>query len=128
MKPDDSRYPDDWYRIGQKELKRAEILLDAGDLEGAGFNIQQAVEKYMKGYLLSKGWNLRKIHDLETLLNDSIKYKPLLEKYRESIQRITEYYIIERYPLMVSSQLTKEEIITSLKKAVELIDTIKTPG
>jgi HEPN domain-containing protein len=49
MKKDESLYPKDWFRIGAKELKRAENLLKLDDLEGAGFNIQQAIEKYLKG-------------------------------------------------------------------------------
>jgi len=50
--------PSAWFGIGDKELKRARLLLGADDLEGAGFNLQQAVEKYLKGYLLSRGWKL----------------------------------------------------------------------
>lgn len=43
MPREESRYPKDWFRIGDKELKRALYLLNGADLEGAGFNIQQAV-------------------------------------------------------------------------------------
>lgn len=70
MKREESRYPQDWFRVGDKELMRAQNLLNLEDLEGAGFNIQQAVEKYLKGYLLSQEWQLRRIHDLEVLLNE----------------------------------------------------------
>ena len=66
----ESRYPRDWFRIGAKELRRAETLLNALDFSGAGFNIHQALEKYLKGYLLSNGWKLRRIHDLVILLMD----------------------------------------------------------
>ncbi len=48
MQREESRYPKDWFRIGDSKLKRAQYLLDGGDLEGAGFNIQQAVEKYLR--------------------------------------------------------------------------------
>ena len=48
MRREESLYPKDWFRIGQKEIRRAENLLNLSDLEGAGFNIQQAVEKYLK--------------------------------------------------------------------------------
>ena len=61
MKYEESDYPQDWFRIGDKEFKRSKNLLGLGDIEGAGFNIQQAVEKYLKGYLLSQGWRLRRI-------------------------------------------------------------------
>lgn len=65
MRREESLYPKDWFRVGEKEIKRAEILLKAGDLEGAGFNIQQALEKHLKGFLLYKGWSLRRIHESE---------------------------------------------------------------
>jgi len=47
-------------------------LLDAGDGELAGFCLQQAVEKFLKAFLLSKGWKLRRVHDLNTLLDDAL--------------------------------------------------------
>ncbi len=53
MRHEESSYPQDWFRVGNKELNRARYLLNGGDLDGTGFNIQQAVEKYLKGYLLS---------------------------------------------------------------------------
>ena len=124
MKQKESRYPEDWLRIGQKELRRAEILLAAGDFEGAGFNIQQAIEKYLKGFLLAKGWKLRKIHDLETILNDAVVYEQSLGKYRADLQKITEYYVIDRYPLTITSELTDEEIKKSFELALQLINEI----
>ncbi len=36
----ESLYPKDWFRIGEKEIQRAENLLRFEDLEGAGFNIE----------------------------------------------------------------------------------------
>ena len=126
MSRQESRYPLDWFRIGDKELSRAQNLLHLGDLEGAGFNIHQAVEKYLKGYLLSKGWRLRRIHDLETLLNDVIVHAASLESYRTVCQRITDYYMEERYPFLVRSELTEDEIKVSLELAEQLIAIIKT--
>ncbi len=120
----ESQYSDDWFRIGNKDIKRAEILLDLRDFEGAGFHIQQAVEKYLKGFLLSKGWKLRRIHELEVLLNDAIIYEPILEKFRMDCQKITEYYLEERYPFQISSELTEDELRKSLESATELINEI----
>ncbi|MDI6752713.1 MAG: HEPN domain-containing protein [bacterium] len=124
MKKDESLYPEDWFRIGEKELNRAENLLNLGDLEGAGFNVQQAIEKYLKGYLLSKGWMLKRIHNLETLLNDVIDYEPSFEEFRQEGLKITYYYIEERYPFIVASELTEEEVSHSLQVAKEMIDKI----
>ena len=125
MQPEESQYPEDWFRIGNKELERAKNLFNLSDLEGAGFNIQQAVEKYLKGYLLSKGWKLKKIHDLEPLLNEAIPHDPSFEEFRAACLKVTEYYVEERYPLTVVSELTKEEMRESLSTAEKLINKIK---
>jgi HEPN domain-containing protein len=68
MQHEESLYPADWLRIAEKDLKRVERLLGEGDPELAGFCLQQAVEKFLKAFLLSKGWQLRRIHNLDTLL------------------------------------------------------------
>ncbi len=59
----ESLYPNDWLRIAEKDWQRAHQLLDEHDPELAGFCLQQAVEKYLKAFLLSKKWQLRRIHD-----------------------------------------------------------------
>lgn len=124
MRKDESLYPEDWFKIGAKELRRAENLLNLGDLEGAGFNIQQAVEKYLKGYLLLKGWKLRRIHELETLLNDVIDYEPSFEEFRQECLKITDYYVEDRYPFTVASELSEEEVRNSLQAAKRMVDKI----
>src|SRR5262245_1591709 len=106
----DSLYPQDWFRIGEKDLKRAEHLLAIDDAEGAGYHLQQAVEKYLKGFLLYKGWRLKRVHDLEVLLNDALKYEKTLEKYRNLLQKVTGYYVIDRYPLASAPTLTPHEV------------------
>jgi len=125
MKYEESRYFRDWFKIGDNELRRAQNLLDLKDLGGAGFNIQQAIEKYLKGYMLSQGWELRRIHNLDTLLNEAIIYEPSLEGFRLPCQRITEYYVEERYPLVVSSELTEEEMKESLSIAEKMIEKLR---
>lgn len=125
MPREESRYPRDWFRIGDKDLQRARNLLEFRDLEGTGFYIQQAVEKYLKGYLLSKGWELRRIHNLESLLNDAIGHGPSLEEFRTVCRKITQYYVEERYPGTVPSELTEEEISESLTFAEKIIGKIK---
>ncbi len=124
MKNEESKYFGDWFRIGGKEIERAERLFEDGDLNGAGFNIQQAVEKYIRGYLLSKGWELRRIHNLDILLNYAIDHEPLLEEYRRDCIKITHYYVEDRYPFTAASVLTSEEIEESLQVAKKFIKKI----
>jgi HEPN domain-containing protein len=59
MKKDrESSLPKDWYNKGALDIRRSEILLENNDPEGAAFHLQQALEKYLKGYLIRKGWKL----------------------------------------------------------------------
>jgi len=125
MPPRDSLYPQDWFCIAEKDLKRAEHLLSIDDPEGAGYHLQQSVEKYVKGFLLYRGWKLKRIHDLEVLLNDALKYEKTLEKYRSLCQKITGYYVIDRYPLPSAPTLTREEVKESIVEADELIERLK---
>ncbi len=51
----ESKLPHDWFEKARKDLQRVKVLLATDDIEGAGFHLQQAAEKYLKGYLLGKG-------------------------------------------------------------------------
>ncbi len=125
MPREESLYPADWLRIAEKDLRRVERLLDDQDPEGAGFHLQQAVEKFLKAFLLSKGWQLRRIHNLETLLNSALVYDPSLEPFREACQRITDFYIVERYPLIIEEGLTEEDVRDALHQVNGLIEKLR---
>lgn len=83
----ESNYSDDWFRICQRDLDRARRLLAVDDAEAAAFYCQQAVEKYLKGYLLARNWRLRRIHDLEILLNDTVKHS-MIRGSSSSVSRV----------------------------------------
>lgn len=121
MPPKESLYPREWFRIAEKDFKRAEQLLKLDDAEGAGYNLQQAVEKYLKGFLLSKGWKLKRVHDLEVLLNDALRYEPILEEFRGLCQRITDYFLLDHYPLPTSITLTIRQVENSIDQVQKLI-------
>lgn len=121
----ESLYPDDWLKIAEKDLKRVDSLINIKDSEAAGFFLQQAVEKFLKAFLLSKGWKLDRIHDLEALLNAALIYDPSLESYRDVCQRITGFYMVERYPLIVETGLTLEDVNKSLTEVKELIKILR---
>ncbi|MCX6843728.1 MAG: HEPN domain-containing protein [candidate division WOR-3 bacterium] len=87
--------------------------------------MQQAVEKYVKGYLLGRGWKLRRIHDLEVLLNEVVRLAASFEEFRESCRKIMQYYLEDRYPYIVASELTEAEIRESLSVAERLIARVR---
>lgn len=94
----DSLYPEDWKKTARKDWKRIKILLEENDADGAAFFLQQSVEKYLKAFLLEKGWKLRKIHDLSVLLDDAVNFNQKLETFRNFCEKIKNYYFTERYP------------------------------
>ncbi|MHC4442098.1 MAG: HEPN domain-containing protein [Planctomycetota bacterium] len=125
MQGDESFYPADWLRIAEKDLGRVEHLLSVQDAEAAGFFLQQAVEKFLKAFLLSKGWKLERIHDLEALLNMALSHDSSLERFRAACQLITGFYLVERYPFASDIGLTENDIRNSLEQVKELIDELK---
>ena len=125
MPPKESRYPNDWLALAEKDLLRVTRSLRDKDPELAAFCLQQAVEKFLKAYLLSKGWKLRRIHDLEALLDDAMAHDPSLDQFRNACQKITHYYVVERYPLTVEAEFTLDEVRTSLEAAGQLIEKLR---
>jgi len=116
----------EWLSRAKKDMEEAEFLLkNDRALEFVGFFIQQAVEKYLKGFLISHGWELEKIHDLITLLGKVIEIDKKFEEFAPPLQRITKYYLDSRYPLGFEIRYTREEMEESLKKAKELIALIE---
>jgi len=125
MPREESLYPADWLRIAEKDLGRVEHLLGVRDPEAAGFFLQQAMEKFLKAFLLSKGWELERIHDLEALLNEALAYDRSLEPFRTVYQEITGFYLVERYPLIVEAGLTEGDVRNSLKEVKGLIEKLR---
>jgi len=113
--------PKDWIRIARKDWQRIGRNLKENDAEAAGFYLQQALEKYLKAFLIQHGWKLKKIHTLHTLLKEAVKYKPELEAFRKLCEKISGYYVMDRYPLFADSGLTCEDVKNDLPEAKRLI-------
>jgi HEPN domain-containing protein len=124
MPGNDSHYPADWRAIAEKDWKRAQSLLGE-DPELAGFCLQQAVEKFLKAFLLSKGWQLRRIHNLEALLDEAIKYDDSLEVFRSPCQTITAFYFVERYPFTMQASIGRDDVEEAISAAKDLINKIR---
>ena len=121
----ESTLPADWLTQGDQDLEAAEILLNQnGPLPIVAFLLQQTVEKYLKGYLLSQAWSLRRIHDLEILIQEAISRDIDFAPFLSTCQQITEYYIESRYPVGVTTVLvrtTVENDFLVVKTLVHLI-------
>ena len=89
---------DSWRRNARRDLHRVDVLLADDDGTAAGFFLQQALEKFLKGWLLDHGWDLRKTHWVNDLLDDAIGRGATLEEFRPLCGRVKDYYFADRYP------------------------------
>ena len=121
MMREESRLPDDWFDKAEKELRRVEVLLADNDIDGAGFHLQQAAEKYLKGYLLGKGWPLKRIHDLEVLLNEAMTYDKRFQDYLNACIMVREFYVEWRYPFIGSLPPARRELEEALNVIREMV-------
>ena len=111
-----------WLEKGRHDFEMAQLLYkDQGYTDTIAFLVQQAVEKYLKGFLIYHGWRLRKIHDLEALLSEAIKIDPSFEEFSIACGKITEYYSESRYPLGFPIDYSREEIKESLDMTGKII-------
>ena len=99
-------------------------LLGLNDAEAAAFFLQQALEKYLKAYLLQRGWKLRKIHLLHVLLEEALVHEPSLAGFRDLCERVAGYYLTERYPQLVPSGLQISDVERDREESRCLIDTL----
>lgn len=120
----ESTYSADWLQIASDDFQRVPRRLAESDSADAAFHLQQALEKYLKGFLLSRGWKLERIHDLRALLEEAAKYEPGLRKFRRLCAEVTAYYIQERYPFF-GAKPGCEEVEANLGQARELVELIE---
>jgi HEPN domain-containing protein len=111
----------DWIKIARKDWERISLFFQAEDFDGAGFFLQQALEKYLKAWLLQQGWALEKIHQLHTLLDAAMDYDPSLSRFEKVCERVSSYYFDQRYPPFGKAGLRKEILQENIKAARELI-------
>lgn len=123
--PDKSKIADEWFEKGNHDIDGARLLFERGHFtDTIAMLIQQALEKYLKGYLILHGWKLQKIHDLIPLLAEASKHNSALQEFEEDLRRISEYYFHARYPGRMAIDYPREEIKKSLDTASALIDVL----
>jgi HEPN domain-containing protein len=125
MSEKESSLPEDWYKKGKEDKQAVEILLNhGGSISVASYLIQQMLEKYMKGFLLSKQWKLKRTHDLEELLDKMVDYDHSFEEFRELSQEATAFYFFERYPFF-GGEPSRVEVERIYNKSLELVRKIE---
>jgi HEPN domain-containing protein len=89
----------DWIFLADRDLKVSEVIIkdDEPFTNIIAFHCQQAIEKYLKAYLIEKDVPLEKTHDL-VKLNGMIKKIKDLVIDENKLDIINEVYTESRYP------------------------------
>ncbi len=113
---------DEWFERGLHDLETAQLLFDEqGYTDSIAYHIQQAIEKYLKGYLVFNGKKPPRIHELDTLLNHIGRFDDSFNGFLELCEKASRYYIEERYPPGPIIEYSYEEIKTDLDNAWNLM-------
>ncbi len=116
----------EWFERGEQNLEVAKLLFDKEKyFDAILFHIHRAVEKYLKGVLIYNGWELKKIHDLEMLITESMDFDNTFEGYLDFGRKLTGFYYEERYPPGHIPSYSKEEVGEVLKTAEDVIERLK---
>lgn len=95
----DENNPADWLRSGRTRLRSADLLFP---LEGASESViellQEASERFLKAYLIARGWKLRKIHDLGALVADAVDRDLRFAAFEEFADKLTDQFWAQHYP------------------------------
>jgi len=85
---------------------------DCEETDVAAFHCQQAVEKTLKAYLVSRGIEFEKLHDLRRLLDCCVAADQTFDSLRDSVEPLTLYAVAFRYP--GPAEPTREEVDAAL--------------
>ena len=91
----------EWMEFAEMDFLTAKHLYEhmyPKPLEIICYHCQQAIEKLLKGVLISRGVTIKKIHDLGLLAEMLQEYTEVDEKYLEMCDDLTPYEVKIRYP------------------------------
>lgn len=116
----------EWFNKAEHDLLNAQIILESGreplPLDTVCFHCQQAVEKYLKGFLVYQNVEFPKTHFLGTLL-DQCKEVDTTFTALDSVIALSVYAVDVRYPddaldLSVDDANTAYELANKVKSFV----------
>src|SRR3972149_113529 len=114
----------EWIKVARKDWRRSLYMLEKSDIEAAGFFLQQSLEKFIKAFLIAEGCKLRKIHELDFLLDEAKNYNAMLGNFQDLCERVSGYYFADRYPPLAPLGLMRGDISKDLNEARAFIKTL----
>ncbi|ODS42825.1 MAG: hypothetical protein MSIBF_06010 [Candidatus Altiarchaeales archaeon IMC4] len=118
-------FADEWFVKGDHDFETAQLLADKGGYADAiCFHVHQALEKYLKGFLVHNNIGPKRIHDLEELIKACADVDEEFLKFIDTCSDITRYYFECRYPF-AADDYSLDEAAKALDSAKEIIGFVK---
>ena len=114
----------EWAKKGEDDLTNAKVLLrEGGTIDAVCFHCQQAVEKYLKAFLVYHKLPARKIHSLVALAKQGAGKNRKLVEFMENYKILEAYYIESRYPpdVRVYQQAEGKEALALAEEIIKFI-------
>jgi HEPN domain-containing protein len=115
--------PKVWIRFAEGDFAVAqrEMQSEAPVYHTICFLCQSAVEKYLKGYLISEGWALERTHDIVELLGHCMGFDESWSSLMAEGAVLNEYIVAGRYPGDIFIEHIDNEAAEEALKAVKRI-------
>lgn len=89
------------------------------------FHFQQAVEKYLKAFVVARELKFEKIHDLETLRKICAAVDSVFEGIKEECLFLNDFYIEARYPMIWPVNFTSQDTDQAMAAAEKIGSLVK---
>lgn len=99
--PPEAAWVRSWLAKAEEDLAVARRLLRGPPFfpAAASFHSQQAVEKFLKAYLVSHQVDFEKVHSIRYLLDLCTRIDKTFEELRDRAEPLTRYAVMGRYPV-----------------------------
>ena len=89
-----------WIRKAEHDLVVVDLLIPSDDppWDIVVFHAQQAAEKFLKAFLVSRGQQPPKVHDLPRLLKLCVTFAPDLASFVDECAFLSPLAVLSRYP------------------------------
>jgi HEPN domain-containing protein len=112
----------EWVDKGNSDFIAAKTLAPKKGLENqTGFHCQQAIEKWLKAYLIKQGEEIQKIHDLMALVIYCGKYDPTFKELEPLVEGISDFAVEFRYPGLNATAEEVKDALNKTKKVKEFL-------
>ena len=119
---DNTNIAKEWFDVAETDLSSAEFLQNKipVPIEIICYHCQQCIEKYIKGFIILKGEEVPKTHDLILLNRICCKFDEDFKKIEDDCLMLTDYSVNVRYPFHIDLNESDAKIAIEKAKIIKI--------